>query len=93
MSTVFLISYDLKDSKGYDELHQAIKDYLGWAHILESSWLIKAETSSASDVRDEVEDYIDTDDELLVTRMPDSGSGRWATTFSDDTVDWLKNNL
>lgn len=93
MSSVFLISYDLKDVKDYEELYQAIKDYSGWSHILESSWFVSTSTSSASDVRDNLQDHIDNDDELLVTKMPDSGSGRWATTFSDDTVEWLKDNL
>jgi len=60
---------------------------------LESSWFISTESSGASDVRDEVKDHIDADDELLVTKMPDSGGGRWETTFSGDTVDWVKDNL
>jgi hypothetical protein len=93
MSTVFLISYDLKDAKDYEELYQAIKNYPGWSHILESSWFISASTSSASDIRDELENHIDSDDELLVTKMPDAGGNRWATTFSGETVDWLKDNL
>jgi hypothetical protein len=93
MSTVFLISYDLNASKDYDELHQAIKDYPGWSHILESSWFISASTSSALDIRDDLEEHVDADDELLVTQMPKSGGGRWATTFSGETVDWLKDNL
>jgi hypothetical protein len=93
MSTVFLISYDLKASTDYDELYQAIKDYPGWSHILESSWFISASISSALDIRDDLEEHVDGDDELLVTQMPESGGGRWATTFSGETVDWLKDNL
>lgn len=93
--TVFQISYDLQDpGQDYDELFEAIKSYSGYCHILESTWFISTgSTSSAGNVRDELEDYVDANDELLVTKMPSSGGGRWGTTFSGDSTDWLHEEL
>lgn len=82
---VYAINYDLR-SAGLDsnELFKAIEGLGDNCHILESMWFVEA-AGSASDIRDELKEHIDRDDELIVTRF----KGGWATTFSDDCTDWL----
>lgn len=88
--TSYQISYDLQSpGQDYEDLHDAIKSLGDYCHILESTWLVEASDTSASDIRDELKKHIDSNDRLIVTR-PRSG---WATTFSDDGTDWMYDNL
>lgn len=89
MST-YIINYDLiAPGKNYDKLYDALKSYGTWAHVLESCWLIKS-TSSATEVRDNLSKYIDSNDKLLVTK---SGSvGAWKG-LKETQSKWLKNNM
>ena len=85
MSTVKAISYDLHDpGQDYDDLHEAIKDYGLWWHHLESTWLVKT-SSSCKEIRDDLKNHLDSNDELLVTKL----SGAWTSGISDDGTDWL----
>lgn len=87
---VYSINYDLYDpGQDYNDLHEAIKDYGTWWHHLESTWIVNT-SSSASDIRDDLKGHIDSNDELLVTRL----SGGWASTgIDDDGADWLHDHL
>lgn len=87
---VYAISYDLHDpGQDYDDLHEAIKDFGAWWHHLESTWLVDT-SSSTSDIRDELKDHLDSNDELLVTRL----SGGWASWgISDSGNEWLHDHM
>lgn len=92
--SVFTVSYDLHDpGRDYSDLHDAIKDYPGYAHILESTWLISISNSNASEIRDDLKPHVDYNDRLLVTQISESLGSSWATTFTDDHTDWLHNEL
>jgi hypothetical protein len=66
---VYSISYDLHNpGQNYEDLHEAIKDFGGWWHHLESTWLVDT-SSSASDIAEELYPHLDSNDELLVTRL------------------------
>lgn len=88
--SVYAVSYDLHDpGQDYEDLHEAIKDFGSWWHHLESTWLVDT-TSSASDIRDDLKPYLDSNDELLVVRL----SGAWATWgVNDSGNDWLHDHL
>lgn len=62
----YLINYDLKNpGRNYDELIQAIKAYGTWANICRSCWSIKTE-QTATQIRDNLKQYIDPNDILFV---------------------------
>jgi hypothetical protein len=89
---VYQISYDLQDpGQDYENLYDEIKNLGSWTHILESTWLVDCEISSAGDVRDELMDEIDNNDKLFVAKIS-SGWG-WGTSFSDDSTSWIKDHL
>jgi hypothetical protein len=89
MST-FLIGYDLnKTGKDYKALTDEIKKLGAWWHHLDSTWLVIS-SLTASQIRDKLKPFIDSDDELLVVLS--SGVGAW-TGFNQSGSDWLKNNL
>ena len=47
----YIITYDLKySSNNYDDLIDKIKNYPKWAHVNESVWIVKSNTS-AEDIR------------------------------------------
>lgn len=86
----YVIGYDLNDpGQDYDNLFDAIKDYGTWWHHLDSTWIIKT-TDSASEIRDNLKQYKDSNDELLVAKL----SGAWASAGIDsDGTDWLYDHL
>lgn len=86
----FAISYDLQQpGQEYDDLHDAIRSYPAYSHILESTWLISTSTSAASEIRDDLSEHVDGNDKILVTKI---GSA-WATNFTNDHTDWMHDEL
>lgn len=67
--TRYLITYDLRKQRNYDDMYKAIKSYTKWAQVLESVWAVKSE-SSAEEIRDNLKQYMDGDDGLYVTESP-----------------------
>jgi hypothetical protein len=71
---VFLISYDL-DKPGQD-YHRLIKELerLGAIKVLYSEWLFKS-TSSAVEIRDYLQGFVDANDMLLILGL--TGVAAW----------------
>ena len=87
---IYCIAYDLNSPGGdYTELTNAIKEYWTWWHHLDSTWFIKTE-ATAAEIRDNLGQYIDKNDELLIFWVWHSWAGKW---FSEKGYDWLKNNF
>lgn len=88
---VLLISYDLNNAKNYDVLIEGIKG-LGdkWWHYLDSTWIVTG-ARSALYAMNQLEELIDSDDELFVVDI----SGRPAawTGFNEQASNWLSSNL
>lgn len=85
----FIISYDLIANKDYFELYEAIKSYGTYAHILESVWIIKSNSSSAN-IADNLKSYIDSDDKLFVAKLDSQAA--WIN-LSDKISNWIKSNI
>ena len=74
---VYMITYDLnKEGQNYDKVIGAIKDcaiscYSGW----KSSYLIKS-SMTAKQIRDNIAQYLDGNDALLVIEVKDNYNGR-----------------
>jgi hypothetical protein len=87
----YLIGYDLnKPGKDYADLFSAIKKIAGtWWHCLDSTWIIKSDSSAAA-IRDALMPHIDKNDELLVVQLV--GEGAWVG-FDDQCSSWLKEQL
>ncbi|MBL8776007.1 MAG: hypothetical protein JNK12_08755 [Acidimicrobiales bacterium] len=85
-----LVTYDLhKPGQDYPGLIDFLKGFTWW-HCLESTWLVKT-TLSASDLRDKVGGYLDSNDEVLVLNVTGRG---WASKgLSKSCNDWLHNNV
>lgn len=91
---VYEISYDLNDpGQDYDELHEAIEALGDSLHALESYWLVDASNTSTSDIRDDLKGHLNTNDQLVVTKMKQTGSGRWATSSASEVHEWLDDHL
>lgn len=82
----YLINYDLRTpGKNYDDLIDAIKAYGKWAKICSSCWAIKTDAEDTQ-IRDNLNQYIDTNDILFVCTF-DS----WASyNLPEDVANWLK---
>jgi hypothetical protein len=88
MKTYF-IGYDLKNpGQNYTDLIEAIKKLGSYWHCLDSTWLIKS-NSTAIEIRDYLIKHIDKNDKILVAQI--SGDGAWKG-FDKTCADWLKNN-
>ena len=85
----FCVAYDLNSPvRDYSRLIEAIKLYGTWWHHLDSTWFIKSD-STATQIRDHLGQYIDSDDELLVFEV---GLGWAGKGFRSNAYDWLKKN-
>jgi len=84
----YIISYDLRKERNYDDLYRAIKSYGTWAHILESTWAVVT-SKTAVQVRDHLASYIDQDDGLFVVRSGTEAA--WRNVICRN--EWLKENL
>lgn len=92
--TVYEISYDLSNpGQDYEGLHEAIENVGDSLHALESYWLVDASNTSTSDIRDELKGELDTNDQLVVTKIQQSGGGRWATSSASEVHEWLEDHL
>lgn len=85
---VYQITYRLDSPRqDYDDLYEAIETLGDSVHEENIGWFVDS-SKSASDIRDELKQYISSNDYLLVMKKTSSG-GSWATTFSNETTDWL----
>lgn len=86
---VYCIAYDLNTpGRDYSVLIEQIKSYNIWWHHLDSTWFIVS-NKSASEVRDHLSIYIDSNDELLVFKVGPSWAGKG---FSEKAYKWLHDN-
>lgn len=84
----YLISYDLRKAKDYERLYDAIKSYGTWAHVLESSWAVETD-KTATNLRDHLAEFIDSDDGLFVVKS--AGEAAWRNVLCKN--EWLKEHL
>src|SRR4051794_31361307 len=65
MTRTIQINYDLlAPVRNYERVESYIKSF-PWCHLLESCWLIST-TKTAAQVRDELKEVVDSDDEVAV---------------------------
>jgi hypothetical protein len=86
----YLIGYDLnKSGQDYKTLTDEIKKLGTWWNCLDSTWIIKS-NSTAKDIRDHLINFIDSNDELLVVSL--TGESAWQG-FDNDCSNWLLKNI
>lgn len=88
----YLIGYDLNRPRGnddYKDLIDAIKDLDNWWNCLDSTWIVRSEMTAVQ-IRNTLQRYIDSGDELLVVHL--SGEGAWIG-FKGRCSTWLTDNL
>lgn len=86
----YLIGYDLnRPEQDYPKLIEAIKKIGSWWHCLDSTWIVKADTSAKA-IRDSLNGCIDGNDELLVASL--AGESAWSG-FDDRCSSWLNDNI
>ncbi len=86
----YLIGYDLnKSGQDYTSLIKEIKQLgLRW-YCLDSTWIIKS-NSTAKNIRNHLQKFIDSNDELLVAKL--NREAAW-TGFDEKCSKWLNDNL
>ena len=89
MSTM-LVGYDLKEGEDYSDLIKKLKDFGGWWHHLDSTWLITTDLSPVQ-VRDQLKPLLKRTDKLLVINV--SGDAAAWHGFNDQGAKWIKDNL
>lgn len=87
---VFIVTYDLNTpGQKYDCLTEKLEAYgIHW-HMQGSVWLIVT-TQTAVEIRDNLQECLDSNDELFVARL--SGEAAW-TGYGKNITEWLKKYL
>ncbi|TWG90336.1 hypothetical protein L598_000700000930 [Mesorhizobium sp. J18] len=91
----YLIGYDLnREGENYYARNKALRDHLKekyptyWAH-LDSTFIVVTDLT-AKQIRDDLLNYVDDNDELLVVAL--TGVGAWHG-IADNGSKWLKDHL
>lgn len=73
---IHLITYDLRrPGQDYTNLIRAIRSYEQWINVCESCWAVKT-TATDSEILDNLLQYIDANDKILVVTM---SRQKWAS--------------
>lgn len=87
--SVYAVTYDLhKPTKDYEKLIEQLKLIQPCIHPFESFWIIDS-NKKTNEIRDQLENYIDNNDSILVIRMYKNWS---SFNLSQNNVDWLKSD-
>lgn len=85
----YIVIYDLcRPGMDYNSLIRAIKQYHRWGKISKSAWAIVTDKTSEQ-IRDELRDFMDKNDRLMVVRSGKDAA--WTNAFASDQ--WVKENL
>lgn len=86
----YLVGYDLmKKGQDYTSLHEEIKKFGTWCHLLDSTWIIKSNLT-ALQIFDKLSLKIDNNDKLFIARL--EGQSAWVN-LGNEISDWLKKNM
>lgn len=87
----YLIGYDLnKSGQNYSRLIEKIKEIAnGYWHHLDSTWIIK-HSGTATDIRDALAPFVDSNDELLVVKLTREAAWKGFNTRGSE---WIKAHL
>jgi hypothetical protein len=86
----YIVSYDLrKPGRNYEKLYEGIQSYTTWAHINESLWAVVTASHTATQVRDYLSQFIDSDDRIFVIKSGVEAAWRQAMCKNE----WLKEHL
>jgi hypothetical protein len=89
MKRLYIVTYDLSNpGRNYESLLKRIKTYNGWARLGGSSYLIMTE-QSATQIRDNLVQELDSNDKIYVGLMGNSAAWRG---LGDEVSNWIKNN-
>jgi hypothetical protein len=88
---ILMVGYDLnKPDADYTKLIERLKSKPNWWHHLDSTWLVITAQTPVQ-LRDELRQLIDGNDELLVIDVT-GDAGAWVG-FDETGSAWLKENL
>lgn len=83
---LYLITYDLKSpGRDYSNLHNQIKNYGEWWHYIDSTWIIKTE-STIEEVTNSIRRMMDPNDHLLVIKITKCERNGW---LPKSAWDWI----
>lgn len=92
---IYLVAYDLnkKDGSTYKKASEKVVERImqtgtSRCKILNTTWLIKTQKTSADDVYNLLVSVFDKNDRLIVSRFTSDHNG-W---LDADAVDWIKKN-
>jgi hypothetical protein len=88
-NATILIAYDVHPAQGagYDALVSAIQSLGAWWHHLETVWIVQS-NRQPSDIRNELQSHIGSDDQLLILDITGDKAG-WAGV-SETGSEWLR---
>lgn len=85
----YIVCYDLcAPGRNYDSLYSALKQYAHWGKLTESAWAIVTSETYVQ-VRDNLKQYIDDNDRLIVIRAGKEAA--WTKVRASE--EWVKKNI
>ena len=89
--TAVLIAYDLSDpGQKYEALHEKIKAYGTWSHILESTWIVSKLGITAEGVFEDLKSDLDSNDRMFCVEI--DGQSSWGR-LRKRTWEWIRKHV
>lgn len=89
--TAILISYDLiAPGQKYAALHERIKAYGTYAHVLESTWIVVKSGITAQGVYSDLKSVLDDGDNIFAVDVTGASRQGW---LPKSTWDWIGKNV
>lgn len=88
--SVYSVSYDLNNpGQKYEKIHEVLKSFNGYYHIMDSTWLIST-SFSAAQVCDKLTPYLDSNDKMFISKVNANEYQGW---LENDVWDWIRKHL
>jgi CRISPR/Cas system-associated endoribonuclease Cas2 len=89
----YLVSYDLDKPPQKADYHPLVKRIKAWGgeRVLYSEWLIIANDTTSVTLRDDLQQFIDASDGLIVVKL--TGEGAWTANGMMLTGETIKTRL
>ena len=88
--SIFLITFQMSSEARNNEMIKAIKMDGPWARITDTTWCVKAENTTTSEIRDKLNNRVQLNntEKLFVVNITNSA---WASYYlPKEVADWLK---
>lgn len=88
--SIFNVSYDLNEpGQNYEKVHDAIKSFEAWVHLMDSTWLVAGATTE-NQILKKIDPYLDETDSIFISKV---NHIQYAGKLTQEAWDWINEHI